>query len=581
MKKKKLANRILASAIIIFIIMLGINVFLMFYNSKQSVQASIGERTISAAENMLSYMDIEKYEELTEKPEENDIYWELREELNELRGKAGVLYAYTYFVPKEGEKVTFLVDGMPADDTENAASLGEESGATTYEHLKQAMDEGGYYSDVLASDYGEFVSGFVPMKNKDGEIIGFLGVDIDASYMEEITGNIAKEVLPSMVGIFVLIILVALALLFYYINSSLKPLDYLTKSSEQLAEGDLKGAKETVSEIRMKSDNEIMAFTKAFSHTIDSLAATFQVIHGKADNLGQVVVDMNDASGKVGDSSMAIAESMNEIADGSEQQKGSNDEVMLAMNEMAVGIQRLADTTSEIAESSNDMTALVESSTNSSREVINQIQNVESSVVRTSEHVREMGEKFSAISDMVGVITSIADQTNLLALNAAIEAARAGEAGKGFAVVADEVRKLAELSRGSADEIHQQLQVFMQIADRALKEMDMSTMEVKDGSLAVASIGEKLSRILRSVEQVNEQIQDDSAVIEQMSASAQQILASTEQMNHLVTNTMERTQNVANSTTVQVEMVERLNVVVKHLEETSREVVKEIEKFSI
>jgi methyl-accepting chemotaxis protein len=581
MKKKKLANRLIAIAIVIFIAMLGINTFLMFYNSKESVQASIGEQTITAAENMLNYMDIEKYEELVENPEENDAYWELREELNELRGKAGVLYAYTYFVPEEGEKVSFLVDGMPTDNRENAASLGKKSEATTYEHLKQARDEGGYYTDVLASDYGEFVSGFVPMKNKDGEVIGFLGVDIDASYMKEITGDIAKEVLPGMVGIFVLIILAALGLMFYYINSSLKPLDHLIKASEQLAEGDLKGAKATVSAIQLKSDNEVMAFTKAFSHTIDSLSGTFQVIHEKTDNLGQVVKDIDDASEQVGNSSMEIAESMNEIAASSEQQKGSNDEVMLAMNEMAVGIQRLADTTSIMAESSNDMTLLVESSAKNSEEVVNQIQNVESSVVRTSEHVQKMGEKFTTISDMVGVITNIADQTNLLALNAAIEAARAGEAGKGFAVVADEVRKLAELSRGSADEIHQQLQIFMQIADRALKEMDMSTAEVKAGSVAVASIGEKLTGVLRAVEQVNEQIQDDSAVIEQMSASAQQILASTEQMNHLVTNTMQRTQNVASSTTVQVEMVERLNTVVKHLEDTSREVVKEIEKFTL
>ncbi|KGR86131.1 methyl-accepting chemotaxis protein [Lysinibacillus odysseyi] len=581
MKKKKLANRIIVSAIIIFIIMLGINSFLMFYNSKETVQAAVGEQTMSAAKNMLNYMDIEKYEELVNNPEENDIYWELREELNELRGKAGVLYAYTYFVPEEGQKVKFLVDGMPVDDKENAASLGEESGATTYEHLKRAMDKGGYYSDVLSSEYGEFVSGFVPIQNKEGKIIGFLGVDIDASYVKDITSDIAKDVLPSMVGIFLVIILIALVLMFYYINSSLKPLDYLTKSSEQLAEGDLKGAKAVISEVQLKSDNEITAFTKAFSNTIDSLSATFEVVHEKTDNLGQVVMDMNDASGQVGHSSTAIAESMNGIAASSKQQKGSNDEVMLAMNEMAVGIQRLADTTNAMAESSNEMTALVESGVKNSEEVIDQIQNVESSVVRTSEHVREMGEKFTAISEMVGVITSIADQTNLLALNAAIEAARAGEAGKGFAVVADEVRKLAELSRGSADEIHKQLQLFMHIADRALKEMDMSTAEVKAGSLAVATIGEKLSGILLSVEQVNEQVQDDSAVIEQMSASAQQILASTEQMNHLVTNTMERTQHVASSTTVQVEIVERLNAVVKHLEETSREVEKEIEKFTL
>ncbi|MGM9951729.1 MAG: methyl-accepting chemotaxis protein [Lysinibacillus sp.] len=581
MKKKKLANRILAIASIIFILLLVINTLLMVHNSKRSVQETVGERTITIAESIAKHIDVEKYEELVDNPDDRDLYRELRTELNELRELMDVLYAYTYFVPAEGEKVTFLVDGMPVDDTENAAALGDASESTTYEHLRMAMEDGGYYSDLLSSGFGEYISGFIPLKNGEGEIVALLGVDIDASYIEGLTGEIAQEVLPSMIVIFVLLILVSLGLMFYYITSSLKPLERLTTASELLANGDLKGAKETIADIQAKSENEITSFTKAFSHTIDSLSATFRIIHEKTDNLEHAVEDMDDSAAKVGDSSMEIADGINEIAASSEQQKASNDEVMLAMSEMAVGIQRLADTTNEMAQSSTEMTALVESGVKDSQEVISQIQNVEGSVIRTSGHVREMGDKFTSIGEMVGVITSIADQTNLLALNAAIEAARAGEAGKGFAVVADEVRKLAELSRRSADDIHQQLQVFMQIAKRALKEMDTSTAEVKTGSLAVASIGDKLSGILHSVEQVNEQVQDDSAVIEQMSASSQQILASTEQMNHMVTDTMERTKSAASSTTTQVEMVERLNEVVEQLVATSRDVAREIEKFKL
>ena len=102
----------------------------MIYISKQSVQATIGERTITIAENMLNYIDIDKYEELVKDPSENEIYWDLREQLNELREINGVLYAYTYLVPQPGEGVTFLVDGMPVDDTENAGAIGEVSSST-------------------------------------------------------------------------------------------------------------------------------------------------------------------------------------------------------------------------------------------------------------------------------------------------------------------------------------------------------------------------------------------------------------------------------------------------------------------
>ncbi|MGM9943539.1 MAG: methyl-accepting chemotaxis protein [Lysinibacillus sp.] len=580
-KRERLASRIILIASAIFALLIGLNAFLMIYTSKQSVQATIGERTITIAENMLNHMDVDKYEELVKNPSENEIYWELREQLNELREINGVLFAYTYLVPQPGEGVAFLVDGMPVDDIDGAAAIGDISSSTKYEHIEKVLQDGHYYSDLLAGDYGEYISGFVPIKDNAGEVIAFLGVDIDASYVEGIAGGIANSILPGMIGVFIMLSVCALVLLFYYINKSLKPLNDLVTASTLLEQGDLKGATEVVSGIKTKSNNEITTFTKTFSKMLNGLSSTFEIIRDKTGNLEHAVDNINESADKVGDSSTSIAKSIVEISASSEQQKASNDEVMLAMNEMAIGIQRLADTTSAIAASSSDMTSLVESSVVNSQEVIEQIQSVESSVVRTSEHVREMGEKFNSIEEMVSVITNIADQTNLLALNAAIEAARAGEAGKGFAVVADEVRKLAEMSRHSADDIHNHLQSFLKITERALSEMNRSTEDVKSGSAAVASIGEKLNQILVSVENVNGQIQDDSAVIQQMSASTEEVLASIEQVNALVTNTTNQTKDVATSTEIQVEMVKRLNEIVQRLDETSDDVVREIEKFKL
>ncbi|WP_332646485.1 methyl-accepting chemotaxis protein [Lysinibacillus sp. 54212] len=580
-KMDRLSSRIILISSIIFLLLLGLNTLMMFYNSKQSVQATMGERTVSIAKNMASYIDADKFKELANNPEENDLYWELREQLNELREMNGVLYAYTYAIPKEGEAVRFLVDGMPVDDTENAATLGEESSSTTYEHIALVLEKGEYYSELLSGTYGEYISGTIPLQTESGEVVALLGVDIDASYVGQISGTIAKEVLPSIIAIFVLITFASLFALYYYVNRSLRPLKSLEEASDLLAQGDIRGASETVSSINKNAKNEITVFTKAFSTTLSQLTETFTSIHNKTASLESAVDDINESTEKVGKSSSMIATNIMEIATSSDYQKTSNDEVMLAMNEMAVGISRLADTTNTIASSSSEMTQLVDASVKDSYEVINQIQNVEASVVRTSEHVREMGNKFNTIEEMISVITNIADQTNLLALNAAIEAARAGEAGKGFAVVADEVRKLAEMSRSSANDIHDHLQSFLGITGRALQEMESSTEDVKAGNAAVASIGEKLERILVSVERVNNQIQEDSAVIEQMSAGSQQILATAEEMHRYVTNNTVQTREVASSTDIQVEMVEKLNGVVKRLDETSSDVVKEIEKFKL
>lgn len=580
-KKGRLVNQIILITSVIFALLIGINVFLMTYTSKQSVQATIGEQTITIAENMLNHIYVEKYEELVKNPSENEIYWELREQLNELREINGVLYAYTYFVPQPGEEITFLVDGMPVNNTEDAGELGKVSNSITYEHVEKVLQDGHYYSDLLADEYGEYISGIVPIKNNAEEVIALLGVDIDASYVEGIASGITNSILPGMMGVFILLIACAIILLFYYMNKSLKPLNDLVRASTLLEQSDLKGATEVVSSIKTSSNNEITTFTKVFSNMLNGLSNTFKTIRDKTGNLEHAVNNINESADKVDDSSMSIAKSIMEVSSSSEKQKASNDEVTLAMNEMAIGIQRLADATGAIAASSSDMTSLVESSVASSHEVIEQIQSVESSVMRTSEHVREMGDKFNSIEEMVSVITNIAEQTNLLALNAAIEAARAGEAGKGFAVVADEVRKLAEMSRHSADDIHNHLQSFLKITDHALNEMNRSTEDVKSGSVAVAAIGEKLKQILVSVENVNGQIQDNSAVIQQMSASTEEVLASTEQVNALVTNTTNQTRDVAMSTEIQIEMVNRLNEIVQHLGETSNDVVREIEKFKL
>ncbi len=580
-KTNKLSNKIILMLLMTIVALLIGFIVTTIYTAKSAVNKTMGTQAVAMAGNIANQLNVDDYIELSKSPSESKLYWELREELNGLREQNGVLYAYTFAVPQEDQKVRFLVDGMPKDDQENAGSINSESSSTYYKDLEKVISTGSYYSAILHSDFGDYLSGTVPLKDASGTIVAFVGVDIEATQVSGVTNAVLTSVLPALIAIMLILTAILMYIVYRYVNRSLKPLSYLGEAAESFAQGDIEEATKAVEQIQFKNKNEITIFAQAFKESLIKLKDTFQTIQHRTVALQEVVGKIDATSQQVEASNLKIADSIIEIAAGSEQHQQNNNEVVLTMNEMSIGIQRLADSTSEIAESSTAMTGLVESNVNHSHEVVSQIQNVESSVLRTAGHVEEMGNRFRSIEDMVQVITNIADQTNLLALNAAIEAARAGEAGKGFAVVADEVRKLAEMSKTSADDIQKHLISFKDITERALSEMARSTEDVQAGNIAVQHIGTSLSQILQSVVLVNNKIQDDSAVIEQMSAGSEEILATIEQMQSIAQQSAIGTKEVATASDLQVAMVTELNDVVEILERTSKEVIEAINTLKL
>lgn len=578
-RKHKLGIRIMIILSIALFVLLGCMIILQFSNSKESVHTTLGNNAVIIAKNISTYIDEDKMKAFIENPVEGVLYTEIREELNDLREKNGVLYVYTLAVPTD-DKLTFLVDGMPLAETDDVGGIGDAS-TSPIEQIRLAAEKGSAFTDIEVTKFGEFISGFIPLTDKSGEIYAYLGIDIDANLVNDISNDVAQSAMLKTISIFILLIILGLGSTYAFINRALRPLNILMASVDELAKGDIEKAKELSESINLKQKNEITVFTKGYNDSLNSLSTTFERIHNRTSEWKDAIAVIQKMSMKVQESNTYISNSAKELADGSNSQSRSNEEVVIAMNEMTVGIQNLADTTSDIVDSSFEMKALVEKSVTNAQRVMQQISSMEESVVTTSQHVKEMTERSHAIGEMVSIITGIADQTNLLALNAAIEAARAGEAGKGFAVVADEVRKLAEMSRSSANDISEHLQSFLIITERALNEMNSSANDVKEGNQAVSAIGDQLEQIELSVKVVNDKILNDSAIIEEMSASSEEILASTEDMNQLVKHNADETTAVAKETEQQVRLVHELSEVVHILEATSKAVIEDIERFKI
>jgi methyl-accepting chemotaxis protein len=151
----------------------------------------------------------------------------------------------------------------------------------------------------------------------------------------------------------------------------------------------------------------------------------------------------------------------------------------------------------------------------------------------TAKKVEELGKRSDEIGRIVGVIDDIADQTNLLALNAAIEAARAGEQGRGFAVVADEVRKLAERTTSATKEIAQMINNIQDETRVAVSAMETGTQQVEEGVNSTAEAGKALKQIIEMAEQVGEMITHIATAATEQSGASEQVNQSMDQIARL------------------------------------------------
>ncbi len=390
------------------------------------------------------------------------------------------------------------------------------------------------------------------------------------------TGKQVEQVTIILMAISIISIVIGIVSVIIIIRVVIMPLKKLAGAVDQIATGDL-----TVDDVVVKSKDEVATIATSFNVMKSSLRELISVANQNAEQLSVISRELTTSTAQVSSTSTTVASSIEQITESTQGSSQIAIDTSVAMDETAFGIQNIAESTQTVHNEAQNTQAVASKGLVTIADAKEQMQDIYSSTKLTTELISKLIAHSEQIQSISNVITDITDQTNLLALNAAIEAARAGEHGKGFAVVADEVRKLAEQSKSSANLIVNLTSEILHETKNVEGAVAESLQRVEAGVKVIEVAGDSFNQITGAVENMTMRIADASAVTEQISAATEEVSASVSELASNVSGVAGNTEEIAQQIGEQVASIQEINAVSTELEIKAEELAQAIAKFKI
>ena len=339
-----------------------------------------------------------------------------------------------------------------------------------------------------------YVAGFKPW----GWVIG-TGIyidDVEAAFWDSAT---------SQLGIAVTGLIITVLILFLIANSIIAPMDSTNRAMRNISQGD----GDLTLRLDASGNDEMSQLARSFNLFVDQIQSVVQEVDNSTSRVAAAAEQLTRATVQ---STQAI-----------NRQTTETDQVATAINEMAATIHQVAQSALQAAEATHQADLQTDTGKENIDETTQTISALSVDVGRATDVIRQLDQQTSNIATVLDVIGGIAEQTNLLALNAAIEAARAGEQGRGFAVVADEVRTLASRTQDSTHEIERMIEELQAGAKQAVTVMEASVVSTERTMHKADETQQVLQTIADGMRQLNDMITQIASAAEQQSAVAEQI----------------------------------------------------------
>ncbi|KAA6449736.1 methyl-accepting chemotaxis protein [Bacillus swezeyi] len=330
-----------------------------------------------------------------------------------------------------------------------------------------------------------------------------------------------------------------------------------------------------------QSKDELGLLTASFNKMVAGVRAIIETVGETSHQVASSSQQLSASADESTKASEYISTTIQELAAGSEQQADSLENSRTVIKGMTEFAGRISSNAEKAAATADQTAQMSLEGTKAINKVSVQMQSINETVVSLSEAFKHLTERSNEIGNITEVITSIAEQTNLLALNAAIEAARAGEQGKGFAVVADEVRTLAEQSARSAEQITKLIAIIQNDTKQTMNTVISATGEVKEGLVVVNEAGGAFHKIENSITEVVTQINDVTNLVKNLTAGTSEIETAITGVKEAAETAAESTQTVSAATQEQLASMEEIAAASQILAQNAEELQHLIQKFKI